>query len=523
MKPYRMTYATMFDPPEELHTWYEAAFAEITRDLGNTHGMLISGKDILTGDVYPINNPADKRQILGYFQAGTEKHVDQAVAAAKGAFPAWSRTAWQDRVILLDKAADLIEKRLFKIASTTTLEVGKNRLEALGDVSEAPALIRYVCRQMEDNQGFITTMGQDPIEGYQVHNISLLRPYGVWLVISPFNFPAALTAGPVGAALAAGNTVVMKPAAKTSWSVRLLADCFRDAGIPDGVVNLVTGSGGTVGQALIDHPDLDGVTFTGSYPVGMGIYRQFAARDYIHPVILELGGKNPAIVTKNADLERAANGIVRSAFGLQGQKCAANSRVYLEEPIYDQLLEQIAAKTKKLVIGDPGQRDTYLGPVISEESFHDYQKIVSELNDQGSIVSGGKISTSTGHEDGYFVEPTVAANLPLEHPFWKKELFLPITLVHKVKSLEDALRLANDTNYGLTAGFYGSEEESERFFEASEAGVNYVNRPQGSTTGAWPSYQPFGGWKSSGSSGVGAGGTHYLQRYMREQVRSTVR
>lgn len=523
MKPFRMTYATMFDPPEELHTRFDAAFSEIVGKLGDTHGMMISGKDILTDDIYPINNPADLEQVLGYFQGGTKKHADQAVAAAKQAFLGWGRTSWQERIILLKKAADLIEQRLFEIASTTTLEVGKNRLEALGDVSEAPALIRYACSQMEDNLGFITTMGNDPIEGYQVSNISLLMPYGVWLVISPFNFPTALTAGPVGAALVAGNTVVMKPAAKTSWSVRLLAECFRDAGLPDGVVNFVTGSGSKLGQALIDHPDVDGVTFTGSYPVGMGIYRQFAEREYIHPVILELGGKNPAIVTKNADLDRATNGIVRSAFGLQGQKCSANSRVYLEETIYDEVLERIAVDTRKLVIGDPGNRETDLGPVISEEPYRHYQKYMRELSDVGTLVTGGNILTTNEHGRGFFVEPTVAANVPLEHPLWKKELFLPITLIHKVQNLEQALVLANDLNYGLTAGFYGSEAEAELFFDASEAGVNYVNRPQGSTTGAWPSFQPFGGWKSSGSSGVGAGGTHYLQRYMREQIRTTVK
>jgi 1-pyrroline-5-carboxylate dehydrogenase len=255
----------------------------------------------------------------------------------------------------------------------------------------------------------------------------------------------------------------------------------------------------------------------------MGIYRQFAEREYIHPVILELGGKNPAIVTKNADLDRATNGIVRSAFGLQGQKCSANSRVYLEENIYDEVLERIAVDTKKLVVGDPGNRETDLGPVISEEPYRHYQKYMRELSDVGTLVTGGNILTTNDLGRGFFVEPTVAANVPLEHPLWKKELFLPITLVHKVQNLEQALVLANDLNYGLTAGFYGSEAEAELFFDASESGVNYVNRPQGSTTGAWPSFQPFGGWKSSGSSGVGAGGTHYLQRYMREQIRTTVK
>ena len=522
MKPFQMTYATMFDPPEELHTQYEAALSKITANLGNTHGMIISGKEVMAKRDYQIKNPADRELVLGIFQAGTAEHADQAVLAAKKAFPGWSNTPWHERIVLLRKAADIIESRIFEIAAVTTLEVGKNRLESLGDVSEAPALIRYACSQMEQNNGYITQMGEDPIEGYQIKNLSLLRPYGVWLVISPFNFPTALTAGPVGAALIAGNTVVIKPAAKTSFSVRLLAECFRDAGLPDGVVNFVTGSGSVLGQALIDHPGVDGVTFTGSYPVGMGIYRQFAARDYVHPVILELGGKNSAIVTKNANLDRAALGIVRSAFGLQGQKCSANSRVYLEESIYDEVLERITAATRELVLGDPGKRETYLGPVISEAPYNEYQDYIKQLSNAGNLATGGHVLKTNGLEQGYYVEPTVAVDVPHDHALWKKELFLPITMVHKVKDLEQALELSNDINYGLTAGFYGSETEAGQFFEASEAGVNYMNRPQGSTTGAWPSYQPFGGWKASGSSGVGAGGPHYLQRYMREQIRTTV-
>ena len=523
MQPFQMTYATMFDPPPELHDQFEAALKRQLSDLGNTYGMLIGGQDVYAPEQYPVTNPANREQILAYFQLGTPASADQALQAARTALPLWSATPWQERVSLLRKAADLIEARIFDLAAVTTLEVGKNRLEALGDVFEAPALIRYTCDQLESNQGFVKTLGVDPVPGYQVQNISTLQPYGVWLVISPFNFPTALTAGPVGAALAAGNTVVMKPAGRTPWSVRLLAECFQEAGLPEGAVNFVTGSGSGIGQALIDHPGVDGVTFTGSFPVGMGIYRQFAQRDYVHPVILELGGKNPVIVTQQADLDRAVSGIVRSAFGLQGQKCSANSRIYLEAPIYDQVLERMVAEIEKLKIGDPTQRETYLGPVISADVYRDYQDYSRELSAAGDLAAGGKILQSNGLDRGYFVEPTLAVDLPLGHQFWKKELFLPISLVHKIDSLERGVELANDIQYGLTAGFYGSDREAEKFLAASEAGVNYVNRPQGSTTGAWPSYQSFGGWKASGSSGVGAGGPYYLQRYMREQIRTTVR
>jgi 1-pyrroline-5-carboxylate dehydrogenase len=419
---------------------------------------------------------------------GTIDHADEAVTAAKAAFPDWRNTPWQERIALLRKAADLIDKRLFDIVVATTFEVGKNRMEALGDVSEAPALIRYVCDQMEENQGFVKTMGFDPIPGIQVNNSSTLQPYGVWLVISPFNFPTALTVGPVGAALAAGNTVVMKPAGRTPWSVRLLAGCFHETGLPAGTVNFVTGSGSVIGQALIDHHGVDGVTFTGSYPVGMGIYRQFSQKDNVHPVILELGGKNPAIVTQNADLERAVNGIVRSAFGLQGQICSANSRVYLEAPIYDEVPDQIVAETEKLVVGDPALRATNQGPVISDDPYREYQEYSEELDSAGSLATGGNILQKNEYQAGHYAAPTVAVGVPTDHLLWKKELFLPITMIHKVQSAEEAIHLANDIIYDLTTGFYGNEEEGEDFFNASEAGVNYLNRPQGSTTGAWPAH-----------------------------------
>ena len=522
MSSFELTYATMFDPPEELHTRFEGALQQVRSRLGKNRGMIIQGEEVFGEKNLQVKNPARAEQVLARFPRGTAEHADRAVRAARKAFPAWQATPWQERIALVRKAAEIIDRRTFEMAAVTTLEVGKNRLEALGDVAEAPALLRYAADQMEANDGFVTRMGQDPLQGYQASNYSLLRPYGVWLVISPFNFPAALTGGPVGAALVAGNTVVMKPATATPWTVRLLAESFQEAGFPPGVVNYVTGSGSVLGQALIDHPEVDGVTFTGSYDVGMGVYRQFAQRDYVHPVILELGGKNPAIVSRRADLERAVSGIVRSAFGLQGQKCSANSRVYIEEPVYDQVVARLVEETEKLTIGDPGDRETFLGPVISGGPYEDFKQYTEELSQAGTILTGGRVLTRGEYGGGYFVEPTLVADVPHNHRLWKHEMFLPITLVHKVESLEQAMALANDTEYGLTSGFYGSEEEIEWFFDHIQAGVNYANRPQGSTTGAWPGYQPFGGWKASGSTGVNAGGPHYLQRYLREQVRTVI-
>lgn len=522
MTNFKLTYATMFNPPEELHTRFDEALAKVRGNLGQEYGMLINGKECFAKNKFKSKNPSKNDEVLGVFQTGTVADADAAIAVAKAAFPAWSRTHYTERVDLLRKAANLIDERIFEIAAAISLEVGKNRLEALGDIAETADMIRYSCYQMEKNNGFVIEMSKDPLVGYTATNTSVLRPYGVWLVISPFNFPAALSGGPTGAALVTGNTVVLKPATDTPWTVRLLADCFHDAGLPAGVFNFVTGPGRTLGQGLIDNPDVAGLTFTGSYDVGMGIFRNFADGQFVRPTILELGGKNPAIVSRNADVERAAIGIVRSAFGLQGQKCSACSRVYIEESLYDDIVSRIAELTEKLSIGDPTSRDNYLGPVANSWAYKDFQNFTADLKASGTVLTGGDVLVEGDFGQGYFCQPTIVADVPLDHKLWKQEMFLPIVLVTKVENLEDAMREANDVDYGLTSGFYGSKEEAKWFFENIEAGVNYANRPQGATTGAWPGFQPFGGWKGSGSSGKNAGGHYYLQLYMHEQIRTYV-
>ncbi len=519
---FKLTYATMFNPPEELHTRFEDALAKVKANLGKEYAMLIDGKDRFAAEKFEDHSPINTDMVLGVFQKGTEQDAHDALAAARRAFPVWSKMKWQERVALLRKAADLIDERTFEIGAAMALEVGKNRMESLGDVAETADLVRYACYQMEKSEGFRVEMGRDPLAGYTATNFSVLRPYGVWQVISPFNFPTALTGGPTGSALVTGNTVVMKPATDTPWVVRLLVECFRDAGLPDGVVNYVTGPGRTLGQALIESPEVDGVTFTGSYDVGMKIFRDYAQGRYVRPIILELGGKNPAIVSRNADLERAAIGIVRSAFGLQGQKCSACSRVFVEEPVYDKLVDRLVELTKKLVVGDPTERQVYMGPVINQNSYKDFKNYTEELSQAGTFLTGGKVVTDGDYAKGYFCEPTLVADVPLDHRLWQHEMFLPITTVARIGSLDEAMQHANSVTYGLTAGFYGSKEETQWFFENIQAGVTYANRPQGATTGAWPGFQPFGGWKGSGSSGKNAGGHYYLQLYMHEQIQTMI-
>jgi 1-pyrroline-5-carboxylate dehydrogenase len=227
-------------------------------------------------------------------------------------------------------------------------------------------------------------------------------------------------------------------------------------------------------------------------------------------------------VSRNADVERAALGVVRAAFGLQGQKCSACSRVFIEEPLYNQVVDRTVELTNKLNIGDPTDRSVFLGPVINEGSYNDYKNFVEDLDRSGNILTGGKVLTEGEFAKGYFCAPTVVADVPIDHRLWQHEMFIPVTMVHKVNNLDEAMELANDVDYGLTSGFYGSKEEAMWYFDKIEAGVNYANRPQGATTGAWPGYQPFGGWKGSGSSGKNAGGHYYLLLYMHEQIQNLI-
>ena len=523
--PFKLTYSTMFDPPPELHTRFEAALATQKSHLGAEHAMLIDGGSVRARRQIETRSPIDQRIVLGRFQAGDPALADGAVAAAKRAFPAWAATPWPDRVESLRRAARLIEERVYFIAAALALEVGKNRMESLGEAQETADLIAYYCDQMEVNSGYERAMASDPLAGFESENASVLKPYGVWLVIAPFNFPLALAGGPSGAALVAGNTVVFKAASATSWSGRLLADAFRDAGIPQGVFNYVTGPGDSLGEALIRHPDVAGVTFTGSREVGMYLHRTFAEGAWPRPCIAEMGGKNAAIVTRRANLADAAAGVTRSAFGLSGQKCSACSRVYIEHTIFNDFVARLHAAATSIAVGDPTERANWMGPVIDAAAvarFEDASAQIHALSGQGAIVHGGERRDHGDLAHGHYCAPTIA-RAPLDHPLWDQELFAPFVLVAPVLDLDEAIARANASVYGLTAGFYGAPDEAERFFDGIEAGVCYANRPQGATTGAWPGYQPFGGWKASGATGKAGGSLYYLAQYLREQSQTRVR
>ena len=515
----KITYATLRNDNDELHASFDRGLEIAQGRLGQSHLNLVGGAWRDGDGTFEKRSPIDGR-VVGAFARGTREDVRDAIAAARAAFPEWGGRPWQERVALLRRAADLISERQMELAALMAIEVGKSRLEALGDVEETADLIRWSCDMMEQNNGFDHPMGN--LGDATVHTRSVLKPHGVWAVISPFNFPMALSGGPSGGALVAGNTVVYKPSSDAPLTGVHLAQVFHDAGLPAGVFNMVMGPGESVGAELQENDGVNGILFTGSFEVGFNLFRNFSRR-YPRPAIIEMGGKNPAIVSRTADIEEAAEGVMRAAFGFGGQKCSANSRVYVERPVLKPFLDQLVAKTEAIAIGDPTRRETWLGPVINQRAVDRYAQAVAEVRRDGRVIVGGEPVTENGLDKGFFVAPTVAIDLPVDHRLFRDELFVPFTAVAAVDSLDEAFHLANDSVYGLTAGFYGQDPaEIERFLGTIEAGVVYVNRRAGATTGAWPGIQPFGGWKGSTATGKSGGGFYYVQQFMREQSQTVV-
>jgi 1-pyrroline-5-carboxylate dehydrogenase len=516
----KITYATLSADNEELQSSFDAAVERARSSLGESYPMLVGAEERFGSETFDDRSPIDTDLVIGRFPVGTRQDVRDAIAAAREAFPAWSGTPWRDRLALLRRAADIISERQFDYAALMALEVGKNRLEALGDVEETADLLRYYGAEFEKADGFVKPLGS---LSATERTRSILRPYGVFGVISPFNFPMALAGGPAGGALIAGNTVVIKPSSDAPLMAWKFCEALRDAGLPPGVLNLVTGPGETVGAELQENPGIDGMVFTGSYEVGMKLYRSFT-RDYPRPIITEMGGKNPAIVTRNADLDEAAEGVMRSAFGFDGQKCSANSRVYVERPVARGFVDRLVDKARAISVGDPTRREHWMGPVINQRALDTFTRAVEDARAAGATIeAGGEVLREADTARGFFPTPTVVTGLPLDHRLFRDELFVPFLVVGEVDSLDEAIREANDSAYGLTAGIFSRDDaEVRRFLDTIQAGVLYVNRRAGATTGAWPGIQSFGGWKGSGSSGKSGLGPYYVQQFLREQSHTVV-
>jgi len=515
----KVTYTSADVDWESFHRQFDEALARVRAQLGRNYPLQI-GKEAIASGGPPllVTSPIDTSVMLGRFATATSEQVGRAVAAAKAAQRAWAHLPWTERVAILRRAAGLIRERKFDLAAIMSLEVGKSRLEAMGDAEESADLIEYYCKQVEDASGFVRAMARvTAVE----RNTDVLRPYGVFACIAPFNFPLALSTGMSAAALVAGNAVVYKPAEDTPWTGYKLFEVYRDAGVLPGAFNYIPGTGEVTGEALWRHPGVDGVVFTGSKAVGMRIYHGLS-HQWVKPCLLEMGGKNATIVLDTADLDAAAEGVARSAFGLQNQKCSATSRVYVDTRVAKPFLGKLVERTKALPIGDPTVRDVFFGPVINVAAVERFEQAVSQARREGTILLGGGRLRGDPFDRGHFVAPTIV-QLPLSSSLFLEELFVPVLAVGEVTGLDQAIAETNKAQYGLTAGIFSKKpQEIERFFDEVEVGVCYVNKRTGATTGAWPGAQPFTGWKGSGSTGKGGCGPYYVAQFLREQSRTVI-
>jgi 1-pyrroline-5-carboxylate dehydrogenase len=485
---------------------YELAVAGVESRLGLHAPLLIGGEEMATPSVITSVNPAQPAQVVGTASSAMEEQADLAIDAAWTAFEVWSRTSADDRAEMVFRVGDLMAERKFELAAWQTLEAGKNWAEAEADVAEAIDFCRYYAHQA-------IQMDQPvPVAQYPGElNESWLQPIGAGAVIPPWNFPLAILAGMAMGPVAAGNTVVIKPASVTplvGWS---FMEIVREAGLPAGVVNFLPGSGAVVGDRLVDNPRTRFVNFTGSRDIGLRIAERVAVahpgQQFLKRAYMELGGKDAMIVDETADLDAAADDIVRSAYGFQGQKCSACSRLVVLADVHDELLDAVVERTSALVVGRPAD-NAPVGPVVSAQQHRSVLNEIGLAQTQNTLVQGGGTIDNDG---GYYIEPTIFAGVDPSHRVAQHEIFGPVLAVISAVDFDQAIEIANGTEFGLTGGIYSDDPERiERAKRDFHVGNLYVNRK---ITGALVGIQPFGGFKMSGSNAK-AGGPDYLRLFM---------
>ncbi len=509
--PFKNQPFTDFNRPENRQAQMEA-LEKVKHELGQTYPLVIGGEKITNKATFASRNPSQPDEIIGYFSSATVEQVDAVVKSAAAAFETWKHVPAEERAGYLFAAADLLKARRFEFNAWMIYEVGKSWPEADGDTAEAIDFMEFYAREMmrmAGDQPLVKLEGED--------NQLVYIPLGVGAVIPPWNFPSAIMAGMTSAAFVSGNTVVLKPASTSPMIAWQFMRILEEVGIPAGVVNFLTGSGSTIGDALVVDPRVRFIAFTGSRDVGVRI-NELAAKPkkgqrWLKRTILEMGGKDAVVVDETADLDAAAEGIVSSAFGFQGQKCSAGSRAIIVEKVYDQVLQKVIEKTKKLTMGDVTKPETYMGPVVDENAMKKITEYIEVGKHEGRLVAGG------GHQGpGYFIEPTVIADVDPHARIAQEEIFGPVLAVIKARDFDDALHIANDTEYGLTGALYSKDEKRiERAKQEYHVGNLYFNRK---CTGALVGVHPFGGFNMSGTDSK-AGGRDYLLLFTQAKAIST--
>ena len=489
---------------------YLEGLEKVKSYLGQDYDLIIGGKKVSTTDKIVSYNPANKQEVIGTVSKASRELAEEAMQAADAAFKTWSKVRPEARADILFKAAAIIRRRRFEFNALLTKEAGKPWNEADVEVAEGIDFLEYYGRQM-----LKMSKGQPVQSRPDEYNQYTYIPLGIGVIISPWNFPFAIMAGTTVAAIVAGNTVLLKPASTTPVVAAKFVEVMEEAGLPAGVLNFVPGSGSEVGDYLVDHPKTRFISFTGSRDVGLRINQRASVLNpgqiWLKRVIAEMGGKDTIVVDSEADLELAAQSIVKSAFGFSGQKCSACSRAVIVEDVYDQVLARAVEITNELTIGDPEDYNNYMATVIDKAAFDKVMSYVEIGKQEGRLMTGGEGDDSKG----YFIKPTIFADLDPKSRLMQEEIFGPIVAFAKAKDLDEALEIANNTEYGLTGAFISrNRNHIEKARQEFHVGNLYINR---GCTGAIVGYQPFGGFNMSGTDSK-AGGPDYLVLHMQAKT-----
>ena len=464
------------------------ATSQVTRYNNHIGGKWVESS---TGRTYTITNPASNESVLAEFQTSGVDDALKAVDAAHEALAAWANTPAPVRAGILFRAIEILRQRGDDIARTITLEEGKPLSDAQGEVKRSLNIMEYAAGEGRRMFGYTTPSELPDTVAYTTR-----RPLGVVAIITPWNFPLAIPAWKIAPALICGNTIVFKPASATPWSAIKLMEVFEEAGLPAGVLNVVTGPGGSVGNALVESPLVKGISFTGSTEIGTGIYSHGAS--LLKKVQCEMGGKNAVILLADADIDKALGGIIQGAFGSTGQRCTATSRVIVEEAIYNEFMEQLIDRTSKLKIGDGLDPEVDVSPLASKAQFDTVMEYIGIGTEEGAeLVQGGHAVTGGIFNQGYYVEPTIFADVQTDMRIAQEEIFGPVLTVLKAEDLEDAIQIANSVKFGLSSSVYTKDlTQAFEYINTVESGMVHVNAP---TLGG-EVHLPFGGL---GASGVG--------------------
>lgn len=498
---------------EENASAMRAAIAKVQSELGREYPLVIGGERITTEGKLESINPANRTQVVGKFQKATKELASRAVETAHQTFQTWKHTSPADRAAIVFRVAEILRERKHELSAWMIHEVAKTWAEADGDTAEAIDFCEFYAREM---LRYGAPQPLVPIKGEE--NVLEYIPLGVGAVIPPWNFPLAIMAGMTVASFVTGNTVVLKPSSDAPTIAYKFFEILEEAGLPPGVVNFMTGSGAEVGDVVVDHPQTRYIAFTGSKEVGLRINERAAkvheGQIWIKRVVAEMGGKDAIIVADDADLEEAATGVVQSAFGFQGQKCSACSRAIIDATVYDQMLEKIVERTEKLKVGEPTDLSTSMSAVINQKAFRSINEYIEKGKAEGGrVIAGG----GADGEKGFFIDPTVIADVKPGDTIEQQEIFGPVLAVIKANGFDDALKIANGTEFGLTGAVYSADEAKlARARREFHVGNLYLNRK---CTGALVGVHPFGGFNMSGTDSK-AGGRDYLLLFLQAKVAS---